>query len=473
MTVLQKDRVLTEITSADMLGRQPFVDRLLSITETLADNRKNACYAIDGKWGIGKTFVLSMFEEQAKSFRISEENALGKYIIFKYNCWEYDYYEEPLVAITASMLDDINENTEMIPQGVRDRLVGVLKVVGEGLLHKATQVVEEKTGISVSEVATVLLTGKGEGEREAEKEFDQYSALRTNITKIQREIAEIAKEQTVIILVDELDRCLPEYMIKVLERLHHLFDGLKNVQVILSIDKSQLEHTVSQVYGSGTDVGEYLKKFIDFGVELDTGTIDAEVFDQRFNKYVGLFDGFAKGTTDKDVTDFKKTILEGIDIRNRIALVDKCNLIHDLVAKGEKKDFRFLCLELFLAVIDFNKIDIDYANRMFRIGKLFEPNQLFKDCKDNPRFVTMGLTKLSEQYKAGCYPDGNHPIVQKRSFGGHSIEFDSLLGALLSIYRAILGIQDDVLYSMAFKEIEKRAFVDYGKRFWEYLNIIR
>ena len=31
-----------------------------------------------------------------------------------------------------------------------------------------------------------------------------------------------SKEVTIIVVVDELDRCLPEYAIKVLERLHNL-----------------------------------------------------------------------------------------------------------------------------------------------------------------------------------------------------------------------------------------------------------
>mgnify|MGYP003533024634 FL=1 len=45
-------------------------------------------------------------------------------------------------------------------------------------------------------------------------------------------------------MVDELDRCLPEYSIKVLERLHHLTENTDNVITVLSMDKSQLEKSV-------------------------------------------------------------------------------------------------------------------------------------------------------------------------------------------------------------------------------------
>lgn len=478
MTTSLIDQVSADNSKQDLLGREQFVDRMLSITEALSANKKNACYAINGRWGTGKTYVLSMFEERVKTIRISQEDYGEKYLVFRYNCWEYDYYDEPLVAITAAMLDSITEKTSILKPDVKEKFIGVLKEVGNGLLNTAAQIVETRTGLPTKSALSLFRKAKEAADEnvKADKQYDHYSSFNKHLKQLKKEITELSAEKTVVILVDELDRCLPEYTIKVLERLHHLFYGVKNVQVILCLAHDQLEHTVRQIYGDGTNVGEYLKKFINFGIELDIGTIDAEVFDQRFNKYVGLFDGFAEGTTDKDVTDFKKTILEGIDIRNRIALVDKCDLIHSFVAKGEKKDFRYLCIELFLAVLDYCKIDFARARSRFQIDRVFDSQYVYEHNNsnvENPRTVTAGLTLLSEQYKAGCYPDGSHPIIRKRSFGGNDIEFDSLRGAILSTYRAILGVQDDVLYSRTFKEIETKAFIDYGKAFWEYLNTIR
>lgn len=49
--------------------------------------------------------------------------------------------------------------------------------------------------------------------------------------------------------MDELDRCLPAYTIKVLERLHHIFTDIDNVIVIIAMDKKQVEHVVGQIYG--------------------------------------------------------------------------------------------------------------------------------------------------------------------------------------------------------------------------------
>ena len=51
----------------DLLNRQEFVDRLVSIAETLSANKKNACYAINGEWGVGKTFVIDILEKQLRN----------------------------------------------------------------------------------------------------------------------------------------------------------------------------------------------------------------------------------------------------------------------------------------------------------------------------------------------------------------------------------------------------------------------
>ncbi len=56
------------------------------------------------KWKMGsrKTFVLKMVERQLRDYQAGE-----KFAVFHYNCWEYDYYDEPLIAIVSSMLDSI------------------------------------------------------------------------------------------------------------------------------------------------------------------------------------------------------------------------------------------------------------------------------------------------------------------------------------------------------------------------------
>ena len=126
--------VIEDSSPRDLLNRQSFVDQLLNITDAFSKTRKNACYAITGDWGAGKSFVLDMFEAQAGV--ICQEGPISeKYLIFRYNCWEYDYYDEPLVAIVASMLDQIDEKVKLLPSDLKTKVVTGLKEAGKGLLR--------------------------------------------------------------------------------------------------------------------------------------------------------------------------------------------------------------------------------------------------------------------------------------------------------------------------------------------------
>ena len=62
-------------------------------------------------------------------------------------------------------------------------------------------------------------------------------------------LQELAEKYTVVIIVDELDRCLPEYAIKILERLHHLTENNNNTIMIIAVDKKQLMSSVKQIFG--------------------------------------------------------------------------------------------------------------------------------------------------------------------------------------------------------------------------------
>ena len=117
----------------DLLDRQEFVDQIHNIALTLARNKKSKCYAINGGWGVGKSFVLNMFEEQAQKYG-QEGTVLDQYVIFRYNCWEYDYYEEPLIAIVASILEQYEKKILFLQEEEKAILKETLIYIGKELL---------------------------------------------------------------------------------------------------------------------------------------------------------------------------------------------------------------------------------------------------------------------------------------------------------------------------------------------------
>ena len=96
----------------DILNRQEYVSDLIKIVETVSKKKNGCCFSIDGQWGTGKTYILNMFEKQISQIQ-SEETNTDKYFVFNYNCWKYDYYDEPSVAIVSSMLDKIDEEERL------------------------------------------------------------------------------------------------------------------------------------------------------------------------------------------------------------------------------------------------------------------------------------------------------------------------------------------------------------------------
>lgn len=55
--------------------------------------------------GCGKTWILTELECQLA------EDSEHKYLIFHYNAWENDFYDEPLVAILSVIIEKLNKVT--------------------------------------------------------------------------------------------------------------------------------------------------------------------------------------------------------------------------------------------------------------------------------------------------------------------------------------------------------------------------
>jgi len=132
----------------DFLNRQEFVDELVQIVESISEVGNGCCFSIDGKWGAGKTFVLEMFMKRISDI-YSEETADNKYFVFNYNCWRYDYYKEPSVAIVSSMLDVAQKELAILNPDVDRKLVEGWKLVKENLAKIAGKFVEKHVGIDL------------------------------------------------------------------------------------------------------------------------------------------------------------------------------------------------------------------------------------------------------------------------------------------------------------------------------------
>ncbi len=346
----------------DLLNREEFVENVIKIVNQLSEIKRGCCFAIEGGWGVGKTFVIEEIEERLKGFQ-SEETNSDRYFVFHYNCWQHDYYEEPAVAIISAMLASIKEDETLLSKDIDNTVKAGYKLAKEKIKEIAGLYIENKIGINLISLVDEINANKDETE-DTENEFDEMFNFSQTIEKVGKKLQEIAAERTIVLFVDELDRCIPLYAIKVLERLHHIFYGLDNVVVVMAIDRKQLEHSVEEMFGarkdeSSIDIEKYLKKFIDFSMVLDIGTINESYWD----KYKVYFDKFVmKNEEDAgEITNILSKLFETVDIRRMEKLIGKANMVHSLVC-NEKLDISVLGFEVLYEVLKIWKFgDLKYV----------------------------------------------------------------------------------------------------------------
>ena len=189
----------------------------------------------------------------------------------------------------------------------------------------------------------------GLDEYEKSYSYDKYFIFQNQIAKLAESLKKLSEIYTVIIIVDELDRCIPEYGIKVLERLHHITESSSNVISVVAVDNGKLVASVGHLFGfDEADSQRYLEKFFNFEVALNYGTI-SEKITEKYSEYFSNFD--------KDMLEFEEpigevlgAILYGFDIRKQEHIVNRAEIAHKLLFQ-EKKDYSFMCMELLWTVM--------------------------------------------------------------------------------------------------------------------------
>jgi hypothetical protein len=89
---------------------------------------------------------------------------------------------------------------------------------------------------------------------EEESLYDQLIASLTEITS--------QFKTPVYIIIDELDRCRPDFALETLERIKHIF-RVKNVKFILVYNEMVMGSIINNKYGPTIDASKYLNKFVE------------------------------------------------------------------------------------------------------------------------------------------------------------------------------------------------------------------
>lgn len=287
---------IDEIWAGDLFKRRDEAELLVGYVESVGqraavpEDHRGFTISVDADYGIGKTYFLRRFAKHL---------ALNHPVAFV-DAWTDDLADEPLTAIAATLKKALAPLIISKPTiGARWDIVAsktgqVAKIVGKGLLKKglgflitATAVEAlENLGSEISEDGLADLrddiTDFGEtategavdvlgrqppkklmADRIADFEAGQaaIAGLKASLSDLISALPDAGLSAPIVIVIDELDRCRPNYALKLLEEAKHLFD-VPGIVFVFGMHAAQLSQSVSGTYGPGFDGQAYLRRFI-------------------------------------------------------------------------------------------------------------------------------------------------------------------------------------------------------------------
>ena len=285
----------------DTLNREQLADKLTNYIDRL---RAGAVLAIDAPWGEGKTWFGRNWAKKLKD---------DGYRVAYIDAFEQDYIGDPFILLASELLSITEERSKTKVQ-LTKKAANVVKAtlsigtkVGAGLVTKYLLGGVELGDEIESTISDASKEGAAISSEWIEKRFSEYEENKKTIEVFKVELAEFAasQEKPVVIFIDELDRCKPDFAINLIERIKHFFD-VPNVVFVLLLNREQLEKAVKGVYGSETDGAAYLGKFVNFFFKLPKPSprdYNPEQYMKRFvvstfNKY-----NFPQDKTNTEIMD--------------------------------------------------------------------------------------------------------------------------------------------------------------------------
>ena len=216
--------------------------------------------SIDAPWGFGKTHFLNALVE-----RVSDSH-----VVLTYNAWECDFEKDALLSITNELVSQMKGDESSLRE-VWQKAASACSSFG-GTLSK--QAIKVFLGFDVDEITDKIKSGYKKNLEEKNKlGVPDISASHILIDKFKDILIEYRKSslnskehKDVIVCIDELDRCEPNYAIELLERIKH-FLSVEGYVFIFMTNKEQLLRSVRNVFGE-IDPQMYLQRFFDYEFSL-------------------------------------------------------------------------------------------------------------------------------------------------------------------------------------------------------------
>ncbi len=266
-------------TEQDYLGFSHLVEavyRLLSREDLLP-----ATIGVYGDWGSGKSSLLKMVAS-----RLAQSNDV---LVLSLNGWLFEGYDDAKAALMETILDEISNHRPLTDKakklaGRLIRRVNWLRMTGKALKYATGYLLGGPPGVAavaVAEAAIPKAEEKKADKKESDDDFEKYFQKdpdveqRRGIREFRRDFNEFLAEtkiKTLVVIIDDLDRCLPDTIIETLEAIK-LFLFVPHTAFLLGADERLVRYAVRRRFpelpGERAEVGrDYLEKLVQFAIRV-------------------------------------------------------------------------------------------------------------------------------------------------------------------------------------------------------------
>ncbi|KVQ75730.1 hypothetical protein WK07_20340 [Burkholderia multivorans] len=221
--------------------------------------------AIDSQWGGGKTWFGRNWAAKLKQD--------GHKVAF-IDAFEQDYTEDPFLPIAAelsNLLDPSNDEKKLAKMAAKVATVYLPVAAKMAMRFAAHKILGEfDVEKEIQDVADAAIKNAEEKSEEfvkqwVERRLENYLEERKSLDAFRSALTDMASKEKkpVVVFIDELDRCRPDFAVRLIERIKHFFET-PNVVFVLLIHREQLSRAIAGVYGPSTDGAAYLSKFVHF-----------------------------------------------------------------------------------------------------------------------------------------------------------------------------------------------------------------
>ena len=276
--------------ASDRLDRRPRVEALCRRIHRIPGP---AVLAVRAGFGGGKTAFLRMCSAHLRT----QETA-----VVEFNAWLQGHTEDPLRDLMSALSSELDR-----PRPLQD-LLG--KILARGLNKASYGLVEPD---DLTQQLPELL-----------REWDDLNELRDSL---QQALAATVQDRNgkLVVLIDELDRCLPKYALGTLNAARNLLDA-PGIVVVLGLNPREIEARICQLYGPETDAEIFLERFVDYSIDLRRPAAESGGID-RFLKGVS-----AAAQTDSwlrvSVNEYPDEMIKVMADRFDLSLRDIQQLVH-------------------------------------------------------------------------------------------------------------------------------------------------